>query len=293
MSHEVLSRQEQPRSALGPVQLPPRAQFSVGFMIALNQSQQLKQRRARPNQKTNATLLNRSTPRIRKNSVARAGEVAKEEDTIRRAMERAQKEFAVAGEEQRAKYELQLQELAARLQEAEERGQRALSMAQQTKRGHVYIISNIGSFGGEVFKIGLTRRLEPLDRVKELGDASVPFEFDVHAMIFSEDAPALEHSLHRHFVANQLNKVNPRKEFFRASLAKIRDEVEKLGISASWTIAAAAMQFRESQAIERAIKDDPNAYQSWVKRQLVIESRIEEADEDSNVSPGIQAATVN
>ena len=209
-------------------------------------------------------------------------EVAKEEEIIRKAMERAQREFAGAGEEQRAKYEAQLQELAARLQEAEERGQRALSMAQQTKRGHVYIISNIGSFGEEVFKIGLTRRLDPLDRVKELGDASVPFEFDVHAMIHSEDAPALEHSLHRHFIANQLNKVNPRKEFFRASLAKIREEVEKLGIVASWTMAAAAMHFRESQAIERAIKEDPNAYQAWVKRQLVLDAAISQAEEDGN-----------
>lgn len=65
-------------------------------------------------------------------------------------------------------------------------------MAQQTRRGHVYVISNIGSFGDNVFKIGMTRRLEPMDRIKELGDASVPFSFDVHAMIYSEDAPALE-----------------------------------------------------------------------------------------------------
>jgi len=155
-------------------------------------------------------------------------------------------------------------------------------MAQQTKRGHVYIISNVGSFGEDVFKIGLTRRLEPLDRVKELGDASVPFEFDVHAMIHSEDAPALEHSLHRHFIANQLNKVNPRKEFFRASLETIREEVEKLGIVASWTMAAAAMHFRESQAIERAIKEDPNAYQAWVKRQLVLDAAISQAEDEGN-----------
>jgi len=211
-------------------------------------------------------------------------EVAKEEETIRKAMEIAQRQFAVAGDEQRAKYETQLQELAARLQEAEERGQRALSMAQQTKRGHVYIISNVGSFGEDVFKIGLTRRLEPLDRVRELGDASVPFEFDVHALIFSEDAPALEHSLHRLFIANQLNKVNPRKEFFRATLGKIREEVQNLGIDASWTMVASAAQYRESMAIERAIKDNPAAYQSWVNRQLVIESTIEEADEVGNAA---------
>lgn len=91
-------------------------------------------------------------------------------------MENALHRVQQANEEQKAKYESQLQELTEKLREAEERSQRALSMAQQTKRGHVYIISNIGSFGADVYKIGLTRRLEPLDRVRELGDSSVPFE---------------------------------------------------------------------------------------------------------------------
>ena len=72
-------------------------------------------------------------------------------------------------------------------------------MAQQTRTGNVYIISNIGSFGEDVYKIGMTRRLDPLDRVRELGDASVPFEFDVHAMIYAEDVPALENSFTRNF----------------------------------------------------------------------------------------------
>jgi predicted nuclease with TOPRIM domain len=198
-------------------------------------------------------------------------DAAKEEDVIRRAMERAQQEIAKATDSQRAQYEVQLKELAERLQAAEEKNQRALSMAQQTKRGNVYIISNVGSFGEQVFKIGLTRRLDPLDRVRELGDASVPFEFDVHAMIFSDDAPGLERTLHRHFLAAQVNKVNPRKEFFRAALATIRAEVESLGIQVSWTMLAAAEEYRESQAIEKAIKNDPSAYQAWINRQLVLE----------------------
>ena len=74
-----------------------------------------------------------------------------------------------------------------------------INREQNAKAGFVYIISNIGSFGENIFKIGMTRRLEPMDRIKELSSASVPFEFDVHAMIFSEDAPALESSLHQHF----------------------------------------------------------------------------------------------
>ncbi len=122
-------------------------------------------------------------------------------------------------------------------------------MAQQTKRGHVYIISNIGSFGENVFKIGMTRRLEPLDRVRELGDASVPFSFDVHAMIYSEDAPALERELHRQFTEYQVNQINPRKEFFKVPLAKVREAIEEEDVEVHWTMAAEAWEYRESEAL--------------------------------------------
>ena len=94
------------------------------------------------------------------------------------------------------------------------------------KAGYVYVISNIGSFGEGIYKIGMTRRLNPQDRVDELGDASVPFKFDVHAMIFSEDAPALEAALHRAFEDRKLNLVNQRREFFRVSLDEIKDVVK-------------------------------------------------------------------
>ena len=130
-------------------------------------------------------------------------------------MAQAQEQFEHASGEQKAMYEDRLRSMAERLQEALARKERARSMAEQTKKGHVYIISNIGSFGDDVYKIGLTRRDDPNDRVRELGDSSVPFGFDVHAMILSDDAPALELKLHKHFVFRQLNKVNPRKEFFR------------------------------------------------------------------------------
>jgi DNA repair exonuclease SbcCD ATPase subunit len=198
-------------------------------------------------------------------------ESAKEEETLRRAMEKAQEQIEHATAEQRTKYELQLSELNERLREAEERNQRAISMAQQTKRGHVYIISNVGSFGENVYKIGLTRRLEPLDRIRELGDSSVPFEFDVHALIFSEDAPALENRLHKHFVLGQINKVNHRKEFFRVQLAHIRNEIESFGLTAKWTMASDAAEYRESQAIEVAIAGDPVKRDAWLKRQLELD----------------------
>jgi len=198
-------------------------------------------------------------------------EAAKEDEMLRKAMAKAQAQMAEATEEQRSQYEAQLAELNIRLQEAEERNQRAISMAQQTRRGHVYIISNIGSFGDNIYKIGLTRRLEPMDRVKELGDASVPFDFDVHAIILSDDAPALEMQLHKHFVISQVNKVNHRKEFFRASLADIRREIETLGIDAKWTMAAEAREYRETLAIERVIESEPGARDAWINRQLTLD----------------------
>lgn len=198
-------------------------------------------------------------------------EAARDEELLRKAMEKAQLKIQQATDAQKSIYEQQLQDLSEKLRQAEERSQRALSMAQQTKRGHVYIISNVGSFGTDVYKIGLTRRLEPLDRVRELGDSSVPFEFDVHALIFSEDAPALETQLHKHFVFTQMNKVNHRKEFFRVDIGHVRDEVEKLGLNAKWTLTAGAREYRETLAIERAIKDDPVKRDAWVKRQLELE----------------------
>lgn len=95
------------------------------------------------------------------------------------------------------------------------------------KAGYVYIISNIGAFGENVYKIGMTRRLDPQERVDELGDASVPFKFDVHAMIFSDDAPALEAALHRAFEDRKLNMVNQRREFFNVTLDEIKEVVKK------------------------------------------------------------------
>ncbi len=137
------------------------------------------------------------------------------------------------------------------LEDAHIKNERAKSMAQQTKTGHVYIISNKGSFGEDVYKIGMTRRLEPLDRVKELGDASVPFLFDVHAMIHSENAPALENTLHKTFNKKRVNLVNNRKEFFNVTIDQIRRKVESLSPEAEFIETAEARQYRESVAIRK------------------------------------------
>jgi uncharacterized protein YoxC len=207
-------------------------------------------------------------------------ETQKEEETLKKLIDKAQKEVSQANDEQKFKFEEKLRELEEKLKIAEDKNQRAISMAQQTKSGNVYVISNIGSFGENVFKIGMTRRLEPLDRIKELGDASVPFEFDVHSMIFSNNAPKLERELHKKFIRLQMNKVNPRKEFFKVTLSDIKDEVEKMEINAKWTMTAEALHYRESLAIEEEISKDKQKELEWEKFQLKAEEIREETEEE-------------
>lgn len=115
------------------------------------------------------------------------------------------------------------------------------------RAGYVYIISNIGAFGENVYKIGMTRRLEPRERIDELGDASVPFNFDIHALIFTEDAPGLEAALHKAFDSRKLNKINQRREFFKVSLDEIKEEVRKnYDKTVEWTDIPEAEQYRQS-----------------------------------------------
>lgn len=197
-------------------------------------------------------------------------DAAKEEDALQKAVAQAEAQVAKASEAQRVQFEARLAELQSKLAEAEARNQRALSMAQQTKAGHVYVISNVGSFGEQVFKIGMTRRLEPLDRIRELGDASVPFPFDVHAMIWADDAPALENVLHKSFLTAQLNKVNPRKEFFRVTLSELRNVVEATGVKAMWTLSAEAAQYRETLAIEKDLAQRNADAQRWLQLQMEV-----------------------
>jgi len=184
----------------------------------------------------------------------------REERAIEQALATARQEAALATADERAGLESRIAELNERLAAAEARNQRALSMAQQTRKGTIYIISNVGSFGEDVIKIGMTRRLEPTDRVKELGDASVPFEFDIHAMISCDDAPALEARLHREFDDHRLNKVNYRKEFFRVPLERLRQKIVATGAEASFTMLAEAREFRETQALARMSPEERARY---------------------------------
>jgi hypothetical protein len=177
----------------------------------------------------------------------------KEEAKYQELLQKAEQEVQLASEKDKAKLNSKIEELQQRIAEIEEK-KRAISQAMLTKTGHVYIISNVGSFGENVYKIGMTRRLEPMDRVKELGDASVPFPFDVHAMIRTSDAPALENALHKHFDMRRLNLENQRKEFFHVSIDEIRQELDelkdRLGIESELrlTLLADAKEYRISQA---------------------------------------------
>ena len=221
----------------------------------------------------------REEEKARKEIERAIAESNREEEIVRKAMEKARKDYEAADGEAKTKWEAKLAELQGKLTAAEEKNQRALSMAQQTRMGNVYIISNVGSFGENIYKIGMTRRLEPMDRIKELGDASVPFEFDVHAMINADDAPKLEHDLHRHFLRAQVNKVNPRKEFFRLAIADIKAMVEQMGHNAQWTMTAAATEYRETLALEARLAADENAAKSWERQQEKEADQIAQEEE--------------
>jgi hypothetical protein len=176
-------------------------------------------------------------------------EAEKEESLYQKALDKARKELESATGKKNEELITQIEKLERELEEAKEKKERAISMAQQTKRGHVYVISNIGSFGENVYKIGMTRRLEPIDRIKELGDASVPFQFDIHAMIYSEEAPTLENELHKAFSNKKVNMLNYRKEFFNVTLDEIEQKTKEIGLEAEFSRLPEAMEYRETVAI--------------------------------------------
>lgn len=176
--------------------------------------------------------------REEKRLLAEAEAAEREEERYQKLLNKARSEAGVDEE--------RIAELEAALAEAHATSERARAMAEMTKSGYVYIISNIGSFGEDVVKIGLTRRLDPDDRVKELGDASVPFGFDTHAMIYSDEAPALESALHKEFADRRVNASNIRKEFFRVSLEEVEAAVKRLAPSARFFADREAQEWHET-----------------------------------------------
>lgn len=191
--------------------------------------------------------------KVRREIEREKNRIEKEEHQFRNEISKLMKYLQKASDIEKQLYIDKIQELEDKLKLLEKDKENVLQREQNTRAGYVYVISNIGSFGENIYKIGMTRRLEPMDRVKELGNASVPFEFDVHAMIFSEDAPKLENILHETFRENQVNKVNPRKEFYNVPLEKIEEVVKNnYNATVTFTMIAQATQYRESLKLSKA-----------------------------------------
>lgn len=194
----------------------------------------------------------------------------KEEKQAQKALEKAKSELESAHGAKVDKLKEKLRLLQERLDKSKEMGLRAASMAEVTKAGHVYVISNIGSFGENTFKIGMTRRLIPEDRIRELGSASVPFKYDIHAMIYSDNAPELENTLHKEFGSKRLNLVNRRREFFDVTLEEIENVVKKYNSKIVFTHIAEAEEYRESLAIRHERENTKSANERAEKEEIEI-----------------------
>lgn len=178
--------------------------------------------------------------------------VEKEKKHYENALEAICKQLSMASTEERNALEDKRKSIQENIDEIHKSLHDIDYREANAKAGYVYVISNIGSFGENVYKIGMTRRLEPYDRVDELGDASVPFDFDVHAMIFSEDAPKLEAALHKAFENKKVNMINTRREFFHVTLDEIKEVVRKnYDKTAEFIDVAEAEQYRKSLKLKK------------------------------------------
>lgn len=179
----------------------------------------------------------------------------KEQQHYNNALAKVNAQLDAASEEDRAAIEEKKSIIESQLQKIDKEFADVDYRQANQRAGYVYIISNIGAFGENVYKIGMTRRLDPQDRVDELGDASVPFNFDVHAMIFSDDAPKLEAALHNAFADRKLNFVNQRREFFNVTLEEIKKVVkENFDKSVEFVELAPAQQYRESILLRKKVQ---------------------------------------
>ena len=187
--------------------------------------------------------------------IEKAKKQAEDEETrSSKALAKARDEIAHATGKQLDDLNAKIQELEDNLKDAQEMKERAMSRAQMTKSGHVYVVSNIGAFGDNVYKIGMTRRLEPMDRIDELSNASVPFNFDIHGMIYTDNAPELEHKFHVRFDELRLNLLNQRREFFNVSIEDIENVAKELGLELELTKLAEAKEYRATQSLREAKK---------------------------------------
>jgi len=180
--------------------------------------------------------------------------IEKEETHFNQVIAELQARMEASATSEREQYQVKLREYEIQLAAVQKDKEEVAYREQSTRAGYVYIISNIGAFGDNAYKIGVTRRLEPQERIDELGDSSVPFDFDVHAMIFSDDAPSLEGALHERFADRSINKVNSRKEFFRVPLEEIEEVVRTHHNKVvEFTKIAKAEEYRLTMAKEKAM----------------------------------------
>lgn len=181
--------------------------------------------------------------------------IEKEESKYNTELDKLREQLASANEEELNKLNARILQLQSQLSDVAVKKSDIINL-QNGKAGNIYIISNLGSFGEDVFKVGMTRRLNPQDRVNELGDASVPFRFDVHSFIFSDDAVSLEHKLHTILNDKRVNKVNLRKEFFRISIDELEQLVNQIEPTAEFNKTMLAEEFRQSLSTDEPYTDD-------------------------------------
>lgn len=214
---------------------------------------QMKQREKEEQQELRARM--REEARIQREIEEERKKVEKEKKHYVNALKEAQKQlFECTDTVQKTVLEEKLDEMQAQVAKIDKNLADIDYREANQRVGYVYVISNIGSFGENIYKIGMTRRLNPQERVDELGNASVPFNFDVHAMIFSKDAPALENALHHAFDDRKVNMVNKRREFFNVSLDEIEKVVkENFDGSVEFEKTALAEQYRESLKIKKEL----------------------------------------
>lgn len=185
--------------------------------------------------------------------------VRKEKEHLLNALTKYQEQLKSSNEKLSIEIKEKIKEIEESIELVNQKEKDIESNEANNRAGYVYVVSNIGAFGEDVFKIGMTRRLEPLDRIKELSSASVPFSFDIHAMIFSEDAPGLEKTLHREFANNRVNLVNTRKEFFKVPLSEIEKVVkENHNSTIEFTKLAMAEEYRQTLLIRENMKGSEN-----------------------------------
>ena len=178
--------------------------------------------------------------------------IEKEQKHYANALQKVVLQLATASADEVVALEKKKEELENQLSTLDDSLQQIDYREANQKAGYVYIISNVGAFGEGVYKIGMTRRLEPMDRIDELGDASVPFDFDVHALIFSDNAPGLEAALHKAFEDRKLNMVNTRREFFRVSLEEIKSVVKQnFDQTVDFVDVPLAEQYRQSELMRK------------------------------------------